>query len=164
MGGVLPRPIIGKEAIMTIPESKKEVVAALENIIKIVGKMGVKIEQFDPGAVKVRLPKEPNVNHIGMVYAGSLFSLADYTGGVLFSSCFDLKQYYPILKEASIAYKRPAMSDMTIEAAFSQGEIEELKRTADSVGKADFVKEFELKDENGTVCCIARGSFQMRKA
>jgi hypothetical protein len=55
------------------------------------------------------------------------------------------------------------MSDMTIEAAFTQGEIEELKRTADSVGKADFVKEFELKDENGTVCCIARGSFQMRK-
>ncbi|NPU85963.1 MAG: DUF4442 domain-containing protein [Syntrophaceae bacterium] len=149
---------------MAISESKKETVAALENIIKIVGKMGVKIEQFDPGAVKVRLPKEPNINHVGMVYAGSLFSLADYTGGVLFSSCFDLKKYIPILKEASIVYRRPAMSDMTIEATFTESEIEELKKMADSVGKADFVKEFELKDENGTVCCMARGSFQIRKA
>lgn len=148
---------------MAISESRKETVAALENIIKIVGKMGVKIERFDPGDVKVRLPKEPNINHVGMVYAGSLFSLADYTGGVLFSSCFDLKKYIPILKEASIVYRRPAMTDMTIETSFTRDEIEDLRKTADSVGKADFVKEFELKDENGTVCCTARGSFQIRK-
>jgi thioesterase domain-containing protein len=154
----------GKEIIMTISESQKAVVAALENIIPIVGKMGVRIETFEPGSVKVRMPKEPNINHVGMVYAGSLFSLADYTGGVLFSSCFDLKQYIPILKEASIVYRRPAMTDMTIETSFTQDEIKELKQTADSVGKADFVKEFELKDENGTVCCTARGSFQIRKA
>ncbi len=148
---------------MAISESRKEAVAALENIIRIVGKMGVKIERFDPGDVKVRLPKEPNINHVGMVYAGSLFSLADYTGGVLFSSCFDLKKYIPILKEASIVYRRPAMTDMTIETSFTRDEIEDLRKTADSVGKADFVKEFELKDENGTVCCTARGSFQIRK-
>ncbi|HOI75896.1 MAG TPA: YiiD C-terminal domain-containing protein [Syntrophales bacterium] len=149
---------------MAISESRKETVAALENIIKIVGKMGVKIERFDPGDVKVRLPKEPNINHVGMVYAGSLFSLADFTGGVLFSSCFDLMKYIPILKEASIVYRRPAMTDMTIETSFTQAEIDELRKTADSVGKADFVKEFELKDESGTVCCMARGSFQIRKA
>jgi len=80
---------------MTIEKSKRQIVATLENIIPIVGKMGVKIERFDPGSMKVRLPKEPSVNHIGVVYTGSLFSLADYTGGVLFSSCFDLKKTYP---------------------------------------------------------------------
>ena len=148
---------------MAISESKKEMVTALENIIKIVGKMGVLIEEFDPGFVKVRLPKEPNVNHIGTVYAGSLFSLADYTGGVLFISCFDLKQYYPILKEVTITFKRPATTDVTVEASLTTGEIEGLKNTADSAGKADCIRDFELKDENGNVCCVARGSFQLRK-
>jgi thioesterase domain-containing protein len=149
---------------MAISESKKEIVASLENVIPITGKMGVKIEKFERGDVKVRLPKEPNVNHIGIVYAGSLFSLADYTGGILHCSCFDLKQYYPLLKDASIAYKRPATTDVTCEMSLTPGEIEDFKKTADSKGKVDFVKEVELKDADGNVCCIVRGSFQIRKA
>lgn len=162
--GHQPHSINGKETTMTITESQKAVVASLEKIIPIVGKMGVRIEKFEPGDVKVRLPKEPNLNHIGFVYAGSLFSLSDYTGGVLFISCFDLKKYYPILKEASIVYKRPATTDMTIETSFTSDEIEEIKKVADNIGKADVVKEFELRDEEGTVCCVARGVFQVRKS
>ena len=149
---------------MTIPESKKEIVEVLENIIKIVGKMGMRIEEFESGSVKVRLPKEPKVNHIGTVYAGSLFSLADFIGGMLFSSCFDTNKYYPILKEVTIAFKRPATTDVTVAVSLTDDEITDLKRLADSVGKAEFVKNLELKDENGNVCCIARGIFQVRKA
>jgi thioesterase domain-containing protein len=149
---------------MAISESKKEMVAALENIIPITSKMGVKIEKFERGSVKVRLPKEPNVNHIGIVYAGSLFSLADYTGGILHCSCFDLKEYYPLLKNASIVYKRPATTDVTVEMSLTTEEIEDVRKTADSTGKADFVKEVELKDTDGNVCCVVRGSFQVRKA
>jgi len=149
---------------MAISESKKEVIAALENIIKIVGKMGVRIEQFNPGSVKVRLPKDPNVNHIGTVYAGSLFPLADYTGGILFSACFDANKYYPILKEVTIVFKRPAATDVTVEVSLTDDEIADLQSQADRVGKAECVKNLELKDENGTICCIARGIFQVRKA
>jgi len=162
--GSKTRRTVQQEESMTIHESKKEIVAALENIIKIVGKMGVRIEKFDKGSVKVRLPKEPNVNHIGTVYAGSLFSLADYTGGVLFSSCFDLTKYYPILKEVTITFKRPATTDVTVEVSLTADEIAELKRLADATGKADCLKDLEVIDENGTVCCTARGSFQIRKA
>ena len=154
---------LGKKVKMAIDASKKEIVAALESIISIASKMGIVIEAFDPGNVRVRLPKEPNLNHIGMVYAGSLFSLGDFTGGVLFCSCFDLKKYYPILKEASIAYKRPASTDVTIEASMTPAEIEALKKAADGAGKADFSREFELKGADGGTCCIFRGSFQIRK-
>jgi thioesterase domain-containing protein len=149
---------------MAIEESKKQIVAALENVIPIVGKMGVRIEKFEEGDVLVRMPKEPNVNHIGIFYAGSLFSMMDYTAGILFCSCFDLSKYYPILKEATITYKRPSTTDMTVEVSLTKEQIDELRRLADTVGKADIVKEFELKDESGTVCCIGRGIFQVRKA
>jgi len=76
--------------------------------------MEMRIEEFEPGSVKVRMPKIPNVNHIGTVYAGSLFSLVDFAGGVLFSSCFDLKKYFPILKDVTIAYRQPATTDVTV--------------------------------------------------
>jgi thioesterase domain-containing protein len=148
---------------MAIHESKKEIVASLESIIPIVNKMGVQIEEFDPGFVKVRLPKDPNVNHIGTVYAGSLFSLADYTGGILFGSCFNLNKYYPILKEVTISFKRPATTDVTVEVSLSAEEIIELEKVAETTGKADCIKNIELKDSNGSICCIARGTFQVRK-
>ena len=104
---------------MTISNANRDLVASLEKIIGIINKMGIRIEEYERGYVKIRLPKEPNVNHIGTVYAGSLFSLADYAGGVLFSSCFDTTRYYPILKETTIRFKRFATTDVMVEASFS---------------------------------------------
>ena len=76
----------------------------------IIEKMGMQIVGFKKGSVKILLPKNPNVNHIGTVYAGSLFSLADYAGGVLFFASFDHKKYVPILKEVTINFKKPAVA------------------------------------------------------
>ncbi len=149
---------------MPITDANKEVVGSLEKTIGIINRMGIRIEEYDRGYVKIRLPKEPNINHIGTVYAGSLFSLADFAGGVLFSSCFDTVRYYPILKETTITFKRFANSDVTVEASFSQDEVDRLNRAADQTGKADWTMEFELKDEQGKTCCLVKGSFQLRKA
>ncbi|HBH86069.1 MAG TPA: hypothetical protein DDY17_00485, partial [Syntrophaceae bacterium] len=68
---------------MAISDEHKEIVNYLEKAIKIVDKMGMRILEFQKHSVKIMLPKEPNLNHIGTIYAGSLFSLADYAGGVL---------------------------------------------------------------------------------
>ena len=149
---------------MVIGDTKKSFIDSLEKVIEIVSKMGMRIEEFKKGFVKVRLPKEPNVNHIGIVYAGSLFSLADFAGGVLFTSCFDLKKYYPILKEVTIVFKRPATTDVTVESSLAPGEIETLKKMTDEAGKTDRLIDFELKDEMENVCCVVRGNFQLRKA
>lgn len=149
---------------MTISNANRELVASLEKIIGIINKMGIRIEEYERGYVKIRLPKEPNVNHIGTVYAGSLFSLADYAGGVLFSSCFDTTRYYPILKETTIRFKRFATTDVMVESSFSPEEVERLNKEADQAGKANWVMEFELKDAEGNICCIVNGSFQLRKA
>ena len=149
---------------MGISEANRELVASLEKIIDIVHKMGMCIEEFEPGYVKVRLPKEPNINHVGTVYAGSLFSMADFTGGMLFVSSFDFNKYYPIIKETTITFKRFATTDVTVEARFTPEEIERLKKLAEEAGKADWSKEFELKDAQGNICAAVKGSFQIRKS
>ncbi len=86
---------------MPISDEHKDLVNYLEKTIKIIEKMGMRILDFQKHSVKIKLPKEPNMNHLGTVYAGSLFSLADYAGGVLFYASFDGKKYYPLLKEVN---------------------------------------------------------------
>ena len=148
---------------MAISDEYKDLVGYLEKAIKIIEKMGIRIVDFKKGSVKILLPREPNVNHIGTVYAGSLFSLADYAGGVLFFASFDHKKYFPILKEVTINFKKPATTDITVEAALDPDLIEKLKKTADETGKADWAMNLELKDEQGNICCLVSGNFQMRK-
>lgn len=148
---------------MAISDEHKNIVNYLEKAIKIIEKMGMRILEFQKHSVKIVLPKEPNMNHIGTVYAGSLFSLADYAGGVLFYASFDGRKYYPLLKEVTIAFKKPATTDITVEASMTSEHAEKIKSIADETGKADWVLDLELKDEKGDVCCIVHGIFQMRK-
>ena len=148
---------------MAISDEHKDLVGYLERAIKIINKMGMRILDFKKQSVKIMLPKEPNVNHVGTVYAGSLFSLADFAGGVLFFSAFDLRKYYPLLKEVTITFKGPATTDITVETSMTPEQAERIKKITDETGKADWALDMELKDEQGNVCCIAHADFQMRR-
>ena len=148
---------------MAISDEHKDLVGYLEKAIKIIDKMGMRILDFRKQSVRIMLPKEPNVNHVGTVYAGSLFSLADFAGGVLFFSAFDLRKYYPLLKEVTITFKRPATTDITVETSMTPEQAEGIKKMTDETGKADWALDLELKDEQGNVCCIAHANFQMRR-
>ncbi|MGA3207902.1 MAG: YiiD C-terminal domain-containing protein [Syntrophales bacterium] len=149
---------------MAISDEYKDIISYLEKAIKIIEKMGVRILDFKKQSIKVMLPKEPNVNHVGTVYAGSLFSLADFAGGVLFYSAFDLRKYYPLLKEVTITFKRPATTDITVVTSMTSEYVEGIKKIADETGKADWALDLELKDEQGNICCIVHCTFQMRRS
>lgn len=148
---------------MAINDEYRELVYYLEKAIKIIEKMGMRILDFKKQSVKIMLPKEPNINHIGTVYAGSLFSLADFAAGVLFYSAFDIRKYYPVLKELTITFKRPVTTDVTVETLLTPEQAEGIKKIADETGKADWTLNLEAKDEKGNVCCIAHANLQMRR-
>jgi hypothetical protein len=74
-----------------------------------------------------------------------------------------MRKYYPLLKEVTIAFKKPATTDITVEASMTPEQAEQMKNLADEAGKADWSLDLELKDERGDTCCIAHGIFQMRK-
>jgi hypothetical protein len=46
--------------------------------------MGIRIVELWDRHVKVLLPLEPNINNIGTMYAGSLFTAGEFIGGPLF--------------------------------------------------------------------------------
>ncbi|MBC7750617.1 MAG: YiiD C-terminal domain-containing protein [Candidatus Saccharibacteria bacterium] len=91
-----------------------------------------------------------NKNHIGTMYAGAMFLLAEVPGGIV--SLFEYGSgYFPILKELTIRYLLPATSDLTIEVSLTQAELDAIRQTADEKGKSDFTLTLDLKDVNGMV-------------
>ncbi|MFI8480460.1 PaaI family thioesterase [Pseudomonas sp. NPDC078700] len=133
-----------------------------EEQIAFVKRSGLKAEALEPGFVCLRMPMSGNENHIGSMYAGALFTLAEIPGGALFLTSFDVKRFYPVVKEMNLRFRRPAKGDITVEAGLSSTEIQRLEDEAQRLGKAEYILELQLKDASGEVVAESRGYYQLR--
>lgn len=143
---------------MDLNQAKK----VLETGIKFVERSGLKVLELEKGRVKCLMPFSGNGNHIGTMYAGALYTLAEIPGGALFLSSFDVARYFPIVREQTIKFLKPVKGDVTIEISISDARIAELQAEADSKGKAEFVLEGEIKMADGTVAATSSGIYQLR--
>jgi thioesterase domain-containing protein len=134
-----------------------------EDKIAFVKRMNLKAEVLEPGFVRLRVPLAGNENHIGSMYAGALFTLAEIPGGALFLTSFDASKFYPIVKEMNLRFRRPATGDIVVEARLSAEEIARLQSEAQANGKAEYVLELQLTDGSGEVVALSRGIYQLRK-
>ncbi len=133
-----------------------------EEQIAFVQRSGLKAEVLEPGRVRLRMPLAGNQNHIGSMYAGALFTLAEIPGGALFLTSFDAQRFYPIVKEMNLRFRRPATGDIQVEASLSEAQIEQLQKQATEEGKAEYVLELQLTDDSGEVVAQSRGLYQLR--
>jgi acyl-coenzyme A thioesterase PaaI-like protein len=136
---------------------------ALEQGITFVRNAGLQVVELRPGYVKCLMPFRNNGNHIGSMYAGALFTVAEIPGGALFLSSFDTSKYFPIVKALNIDFQKPAKSDVTVEISMTTEQIAGIQAEADSNGKAEFVLKGELKDSAGVVVAESHGVYQIRK-
>ncbi len=134
-----------------------------EEQIAFVKRSQLKAEVLEPGFVRLCMPLAGNQNHIGSMYAGALFTLAEIPGGALFLTSFDTQRFYPIIKEMNLRFRRPATGDIRVEARLTADEIDRLQSEASEVGKAEYVLELKLVDESGEVVAESRGLYQLRK-
>lgn len=128
-----------------------------------VTRVGAVVEELEVGYCKMRMPFEPNVNHVGTMYAGALFTLAELPGGTIYLSSFDTRRFYPIVKDMQIRFRRPATTDITVEVRISDEDVQRIQSEAEANGKADYEWECELKDATGEVVAISRNTYQLRK-
>ena len=133
-----------------------------EEQIAFVKRSGLKAEVLEPGFARLRMPLQGNQNHIGSMYAGALFTLAEIPGGALFLTSFDARRFYPVIKEMNLRFRRPAMGDILVEARLSAEQIAQLEEQASREGKADYLLELQLTDGNGEVVAESRGLYQLR--
>ena len=133
-----------------------------EEQIAFVQRSGLKAEVLEAGHVRLRMPLAGNQNHIGSMYAGALFTLAEIPGGALFLTSFDAQRFYPIVKEMNLRFRRPATGDIRVEARLAAEEIQQLQKQATELGKAEYVLQLQLTDESGEVVAESRGLYQLR--
>jgi acyl-coenzyme A thioesterase PaaI-like protein len=124
-----------------------------------VERAGLELLHVERGHVVLRLPFEPNINHVGMVYAGALYTLGEVPGGALFQSAFDTTRFYPIVGEMSIRFARPATTDVIVDARMADDEIERVGAELEEHGKAKYVLDQELQDTAGRVVATTSATY-----
>ena len=144
-------------------EQLETIRTASENTFPFVSRCGVKVLELERGYCKMLMPFEPNINHVGMMHAGALYTVAELPGGVIYSTSFDISRFYPIVKDMSIRFRRPAKTDVTVEVRVSEEEIERIQAEADANGKCDFEWDVEIKDATGEVVALTHNVYQLRK-
>lgn len=127
-----------------------------------VERTGFEVLDVRPGFCRARMPLEPNVNHVGTMYAGALYTLAELPGGVVALATFDPVRTYPIVREMHIDFRAPARTDAYVEVSLGDDEIARIRREVVANGRADWSWTCEVTDADGTVVTVTENHYQLR--
>jgi len=145
-----------------IDEKYTRVVEVSVNGIEAIRRSGIEVVECRDGHAKLRMPLAGNTNHVGMMYAGPLFTLGEVSGGAAFLVAMDYNKFFPIVKSVNIRFLKPAVSDVTLEVEMDGGEAARVQGEAEEKGKADFDLDLEIKDSTDTVVALVSGRWQIR--
>jgi len=137
--------------------------AILENI-PITAAMGVRVVSLAPGTGAIEAPPEPNINHAGMMYAGSLFTLGELLGGLLPPVTWDIAGYVPVVAGLDIKFRRPAYGTIRATATVADEDLERVRsELAAGEPKIRFPLSSSLTDESGTEVATTIGQYVLLK-
>lgn len=145
-------------------EEKYQIVADFSvSAVEGIKRTGMKVLALRDRYAKIMMPLEGNINHIGTMYAGSLFILGEFSGGILHGVSFDYNKFFPIVREVTIRFQRAAKTDITLEVALSKETAAQIQETAEREGKCDFGLKLDLKDADDQTVAEVEGIWQLRK-
>jgi thioesterase domain-containing protein len=135
---------------------------AIGQMLPRADQMGIRLVEMRRGHVEATVPMDGNGNHLGTMYAGVLFAVAEILGGAIVASTFDVRKVYPTIKALTINFRRPARDAVIATASLDDAEIERLEAEAESAGKAQFVLTAQLHDSAGELVAETEGTYQIR--
>lgn len=124
---------------------------------------GFSVVELRSGYLRARLTKKGNRNHLGTVYAGAQYLLAEIPFGALSLVEFG-GQLIPVLKDLHIFYDAPARSDLEVELVLEPERKAQIEKDVADKGKAELILELHLKDRKGEVVSRAFANYQVRPA
>lgn len=136
--------------------------SVIEQAIPAMHGLGIRAMRLEPGHVIGTAPMEGNSNHLGTMYAGTLFGLAEMLGGAMFGASFDIDRFHPVVKDLHIRFRRPATTDIRAEARLDLATIDRLRAEAEEHGRAEFVLEARITDQAGELVATTTGTYQVR--
>lgn len=146
--------------------NKNELEQFLHQQIPISKAFGVKVIKADQQQVELLCPLEPNHNHLGTAFGGSLSAVAILAGYTwIFQELNRLgHQVHILLKHSEIEYHKPVKEDLRAVCDGSSGEaFENFLKAFEKKGLARIELKTEIKTSEG-VACTLQGEFVAQKA
>lgn len=136
--------------------------AAMSAPFPFVERTGFHVLELRPRFCHARMPLAPNVNHIGTMYAGALYTLAELPGGVVALATFDPARFYPVVKDMRIRFSALARTDVDVTVTLDEDEAARILAEVEDRGKADYRWDCELVDATGAVVAVTENHYQLR--
>jgi thioesterase domain-containing protein len=124
---------------------------AITDTIPWVKMSGICVETFQEGHVKLCVPVENHLNHVGIIYAGTHFMLMEVAGAALFLATYGIEKYIPINKGMSIRFLKPATTDISCELRLDREEGLEKLKPIEEKGRGEWVLDMSITDAHGTI-------------
>lgn len=131
----------------------------LHEQIPLTQAMGVHLESYDDEKLVITAPLEPNHNHLGTAFGGSLSAIATLAGYSLLWLLLGDRSAHIVVRESSIRYRRPvtgiirAIGHWPDEASLGAFRIQ-----FEQNGKARLTLQVTV-EQNGEVCVEFTGEF-----
>ncbi len=130
--------------------------------IPFAARAGIEATTMDKQGIDLMIPLGPNKNHIGSMYAGALFTLAEMMGGAAAMVYFMEHGLIPIVKGLNIKFVKQAKSDITAAWSMAEDDVARVISECRENGKADYTISLELKDKDGVTVAVSEGFYQVR--
>jgi thioesterase domain-containing protein len=143
--------------------SADQATAFVHDAVPALGRFGLQVQELEPGRVRLTLPFEGNGNHMGTMYAGALFAIAELPGGLLPLSLVP-QGVVPIMKELTIRFLSPARGEVYLTAELDPGLVQRLAAQARDTGRAEFTLDLQVTDSRGRAVAATTGHYQLRPA
>lgn len=130
--------------------------------IPFVRRSGVRITRLEAGRVDCRLPLKGNVNHIGTMYAGALFTLAEFPVGPLMLATYGLSRFVPIVTSVRLEFIKACKSDATVTFELPPARANEIESDTLAQGECAFTLTGDIVDAGGDVVARSHADYLMR--
>ncbi|MBE2287767.1 MAG: YiiD C-terminal domain-containing protein [Prosthecobacter sp.] len=137
----------------------RETEAYLHEQIPLTHAMGVTVESWNGARLVLQAPLEPNHNHLGTAFGGSLSALATLAGYSLLWLMLGDREAHVVVRDSHIRYRHPVRG--TLRAACSRPDdavMEVFRRQFNETGRARLSLPVTI-EEDGKVCVEFEGTF-----
>ena len=90
-----------------------------------------------------------HMNHVGTVYAGSLFVLAELAAGAQFMCTYGLDEFVPIVSNFEISYLKPTKKHIVVDIEWTEKEAAEKIAPIKERGRGRMEVEMTINDTDG---------------
>lgn len=129
--------------------------------IPLAGEMGVRIRRLDDHVLEVTAPLEPNRNHMGTAFGGSLQGLATLAGwGVTLIAVGTVDSHHVVIRNAEMRFVAPVSGELVAEAAMpSAGAVAAFRGTLAERGYARLSVPVSIRGPSESVAARFVGEF-----